>query len=1082
MRGGTLSTPATPPGIAAEIQLGGVWTDITDDVLVDPAIRITRGRQDEASLPGPGKCALSLLNRDGRYSPGNPFGPYYGLIGRNTPLRLSVRGATYLDVPGAGNAATPHTAALNPAGDLDVRIDLTAPRVINAPGTQWEIIGKYDNNGVNQRGWRLIITDGAAVLGWSTDGTGAGFHSAGTWIPPIPSNGRVCLRMTLDVDNGAGGWTVRAYTAPGMSGPWTQFGPDISGTGTTSVYATTVPLRIGATSNVPVGPPTMRVHAAEVRTGINGPVVAAPDFTAQAAGTGAFTDSAGRPWTVTGPARISDLHPRACGEVSSWPPDWDLSGARVVVGVEASGILRRLGQGKAALQSPMRRDLGAPTRPRIWAYWPCEDGTAATVLAAATPGVSPLQITGAVKPGAASSWQPSAPLPTIGAGSLSARVPAHSSTVLSLRCIVGPPAGGVPVAQPLITLTGTGTAATWVLSIDTDGDLALRAYSAAGGVLLDTTFWVFGLNGTVANLGINLTQTGSDVAWEFYSVATVASPDGSLHITGPVTGTLTSRTIGQLTGVTIGGGGDLGGTVVGHLAVADDIAAYAGTHNALLGWAGETAQARIVRLCGELGVPVTTFGNEADTTPMGVQAQETFLSLLDACAAADGGLLGEQIDEVGLAYRSRASLYNQRPALSLSYTARGEVPPGLRPVDDDQHVVNDVTVSRDRASSARVTLDTGPLSVQDPPAGVGRYDTSLSLNLFEDGQCIHVAGWMLHLGTVAEPRYPSIPINLAAGPHLITPVLELGLGDRVVVTDLPPWLPPGDVDQLVQGYTETIAPGVWGLTLNTSPASPWRVAQLADPTTGRLDTDGSQLAAGATSTAITLSVATTTGPTWTTNPADAPFDVLVGGERLTVVALGQQLAANPLLLSDLAGWTAQNATLTRTTAVVNSDAGAAASMMITPDGVSASGGVLGAATAPGSITPGQTYTVCMWAYSPGGWADVRPAVDWATAAGAFISSGLGVGTAVPAGQWTYIQQTFTAPASASMATPRARHGGTPPASAVWYAWAIRLLPTASISATSPQQMTVIRAVNGIAKAQAAGTPVALADPSMTLSL
>jgi hypothetical protein len=60
---------------------------------------------------------------------------------------------------------------------------------------------------------------------------------------------------------------------------------------------------------------------------------------------------------------------------------------------------------------------------------------------------------------------------------------------------------------------------------------------------------------------------------------------------------------------------------------------------------------------------------------------------------------------------------------------------------------------------------------------------------------------------------------------------------------------------------------------------------VADDTVlGYADTDGSTLAAGVTSSAVTLSVATTTAgsPLWTTTAGDFPFDILIAGEQLTV--------------------------------------------------------------------------------------------------------------------------------------------------------------------------------------------------------
>lgn len=79
--------------VQVELQIAGTWTDITSYVMVrdnSGHISITRGRRDEGSQTEQSSCQLTLNNRDGRFSPRNPVGPYYGLIGRNQQLRISV--------------------------------------------------------------------------------------------------------------------------------------------------------------------------------------------------------------------------------------------------------------------------------------------------------------------------------------------------------------------------------------------------------------------------------------------------------------------------------------------------------------------------------------------------------------------------------------------------------------------------------------------------------------------------------------------------------------------------------------------------------------------------------------------------------------------------------------------------------------------------------------------------------------------------------------------------------------------------------------------------------------------------------
>jgi len=352
-------------------------------------------------------------------------------------------------------------------------------------------------------------------------------------------------------------------------------------------------------------------------------------------------------------------------------------------------------------------------------------------------------------------------------------------------------------------------------------------------------------------------------------------------------------------------------------------------------------------------------------------------------------------------------------------------------------------VQRTGGSSGRAELTTGSLSVEDPPVGVGRYDNSVTLNLYSDSQAEPMAYWLLHLGTVDQARYPVISVSLHRAPELIPAVLEMTEGDLIRLTDLPDFLPPGPVDLIVQGVRHQVGVRTWVVDFVCAPADPYRVGVLADIALEWVDTDGSQLAAAATSTATTLDVLTTAGLVWRPDPAETPFDLKVGGEEVRVTAGGRTLTANPWFDDGISGWSGSGAGLSLTTAQVHPQGEASA--FIAPDGVSASGGANSTLSAVGTVVPGATYIASMWAYKAGGWSDVRPAVDWYTAAGAFISSDLGAGGFVlPAGTWTFFQRTVTAPATASRYVMRARHGGTPTLADTWYVWGVRLtLPKAS---------------------------------------
>lgn len=1070
-----MAFPNTPVPVVVELQAGGTWTDITADVYVRNSIQISRGRADEGSRPDPAKCSLTLNNRGGKYSPRNPLSPYYGLIGRNTPIRVSIPwGPTYLQLPGAagGVASTPDAAALDVTGDIDVRVDCTLSDWYSAFVA---LISKTSWVGA-QRSWELRVTStGSVRWTWSPDGTIAYGHNTAAGALVLPANRRIALRVTLDVDNGSGGNTATFYSAPSLAGPWTVIGTSTLPF-TTSIYNSTTPVWIGDSGEVGLHPAAGRVHGAQIYNGIGGSLVANPDFTVQAPGASTFVDSVGRTWSTAGGSELTNRQTRFRGEVSEWPSRWDVSGRDVWVPVQASGILRRLGQGAAPLASPLRRDYTGQSAARVnVAYWPLEDGRDAEQAASALPAVGPLATVGLTF-AEDSSLPGSLALPALGAASsLTGAVLAAATGRWQVDwwLLAGSVTGSDNV---LMQWTTTGTAATWRLTLDA-GNLRLSAYSASGALLGSSVTNPASLvGGGWYSMKVSATQSGGNIAW----TVLWSSIDGTYAWvqSGSVAGTN-----GNVTGVATQFGAGLAGANIGHLAVRSDV--YQMFAGPALGHPGEDAWFRVGRLCQEQGIPYVMGGTVPPDTLVGVQHVDTLLNLLGEAMAADGGTLGEDIELPALSVRSRASRYNQPAALALDYAVEGHVAPPLEPLDDDQHIRNSITVQRAGGSSMPVALTSGPLSTQAPPGGVGLYDEQVTLSLYSDDQLPDIAAWRLYLGTQDVTRYPTVHIDLAAGPALIDQVLALREGDRVTIAHPPSWLPPALIDLIAEGWTETIGVYDWDIVINGSPGGPWRVAQLDDAVLSRLDTGGSQLAAAATSTATSLSVATTVGPVWSPNLVDSPFDLSVAGERVTVLAVGQLLSPdNPLLLAPgTTGWTAQNCTLSRDTSVVHTDAGAVASLKIVPNGAAASGGA-GATplSAPGTVTPGASYTVGMWAYSPGGWSDLRPVIDWYDAAGAFLNTGLGSATAVPAGQWTYLQQNLTAPASASRAVPRARHGGTPPASAIWYEWALRMVPTATVTTTSPQQMTVIRSVNGIAKAQAAGAPVALADTSMILAL
>lgn len=204
------------------------------------------------------------------------------------------------------NASTPDNAALDITGDVDLRVDFVADNW--PPLADSTVVAKY-NDDTNNRSYRLdILATGQARITVSSTGVNVQSHSSTVPIPATIGQ-RIAVRATLDVDNGSGGRTATFYTARYLTGNWVQLGSPVTIVGTTTIFSGNAPLEIGGRINANRNPFAGSVFEAQVRSGINGAIVAWPRFINQAPGTTNFVDSAGRTWTVNTNASIIEVAP-----------------------------------------------------------------------------------------------------------------------------------------------------------------------------------------------------------------------------------------------------------------------------------------------------------------------------------------------------------------------------------------------------------------------------------------------------------------------------------------------------------------------------------------------------------------------------------------------------------------------------------------------------------------------------------------------------------------------------------------------------------------------------------------------------
>lgn len=907
-----MAFPLSPTAVRVDLNLGGAWTNVTGDVQVAEGIQITRGRTDEASSPQPSSCHLTLANRSGNYTPRNPVGAYYGLIGRNTPIRVGV------GVPpaGAGTGNQTGTALVAPASTAELAgLAISAWAVESSTATITPPAG-YTGTGtsigglVNSRAATKAVGAGVVPVATATSSVSAAYAAATCVLPgatTIIASGNVASSYSFGgvfAPTQLGVFTLAAGDVIVACVTWSQ---DPNNAMVCSPWDDTSTSEWSLTADS--GQTTANSPRVQIWTRYC--PVAVSSYTMQAMPW--YSGAADLQMSVLQIRGATAWNPRFHGFCMDFTTTADLSGNDVRCTVEAGAVLRQRGQGTQAPHSAIFRYL---SNSDSVAYWPLEGGSLTQALASPTPGV-PLALippgTGTIEYGQDStSFTASDALPVLtstyvqgytppyvgglGGGAYGSSFIQAAPTALNQGLLWALFAGGT-IGTICITYT---SATSWTCQVFNTSGVKIADSGAIGGTVMVGVprTWFVTWNPNPAN-----PATQTDFSFGFLDGVTAAAP-GFSFIGVPGTISTCSRiSVGQETTNT--SFFDKGITV-GHMAVARSASgAASGTYGptstypravslvSILGWRAESAQTRFLRICQEesipLSEPIFVAFNPSTANQrilLSDQLVDNALGILAVTQATDLGEMAESRCSTGLMYRTGASLTGQAVAAQIDYAGR-MIAGSLQPTDDDQLTRNDITITQQGGSSVETYLAAGKLSIMNPPQGVGIYTQSVDVAAFYQAKDLpQIAALYLAQGTVDQQRFKSVTMLLQAVPASATLLSSLDIGNRAQLINTPVWVQPGPSDVIILGLTERIGHiAEWQIDFNAKPYGVNAVMKLdGTDVFARLDSGTTTLQSGMATGATTATVTFTQNiDAWGT--LNLPYDILIGGERMTVTAV-----------------------------------------------------------------------------------------------------------------------------------------------------------------------------------------------------
>ena len=584
---------------------------------------------------------------------------------------------------------------------------------------------------------------------------------------------------------------------------------------------------------------------------------------------------------------------RCVGEIDSVEPRWDDGLENVVVDYTAAGSFQRLsGERDQPLKSVAYRALTAPENDtdRI-AYWSVEEESQATRIWTPYTEQAYPTIEGTVSLGADTNSASSSRLAVLGSGGVvQFHPPGYSwGTQTKIITLFRYPEDQLPNNATVVRIWCWGGSLThFDLVFGTGWSLRMNVYSVS--TLVDTilgptdwTAWIH--DGAEVMTSIEFTQDGADLDVRLFQI------NIRNGLTGQVDDTVAASTLGKITSIHYGHGGNADGLAFGQVAVANSTTAFANyiTHavsgaQGARGYIDETSAFRLIRLGDEESIAINVLGGMTyfNTTPLGPQSPSAVFDLFQQAAATDDGLLyesrtiPEQLDHL-----PRRSMYNQLAVVNLTYA---HLTSPFWPTTDNQATVNSVTATRvPDGSTVEYNIPDGDYyhwSTEPPPEGANKRPGHFDLNASDDDELPAHAAWRAHVASWREKRYRTVTLDLHRSVFTDeerTQVRSLELGNVIALdaTGAPGWVPYTDLRLLVKGYVETINQVIHRFQFNCTSAYPYEVEVP--------DTGGSTLLAAIDADDTVIRIGTSLGPDWSVS--DEPYHIQVGGQPMTVTAI-----------------------------------------------------------------------------------------------------------------------------------------------------------------------------------------------------